>query len=461
MKANKFLSYVYLIDLILVSLWALFVLCNPESGSIVVFPIILIRLSSVFCLQLREQKAWIPILTFIMVAFSTLWLSHYDFNDFVLRPFARMYDYMVMLINRQSTLLEGAYHYLGNHGGSVPFPGEGWRIFVYSYIVWLVFTPVVVYSYLWTNQKLKPSNWNWKRICFTAMVYMVLSAIILCTNEFDYTILPGSRRPWCIVILLMPLVVGIRWHNLSLWCRRYIVIASLFLIAIIAGIYMQSIGSLIAIVISVPMFYYVVGYKWADNKTKELYRNLYLLSLSGIIFWTAQYTIDVTRIALLVISIGIVGYVTYQMWHNTRNLTNSIIVFFVGAFILPSIALGYNQFYCIESKRLHNFADYDYSYRGLLKVMSRDGFDIRDRFGYITPIEYEQIESMGDSSKPFIKFKHDGFWGIYDLERQSVVLEPEYKDILPYDKNSWRLIDEYCVRYGCHDFFVTPEYYDC
>ncbi len=459
MKTNKFLSYVYIIDLILVSLWALFALCNPVSECILVFPVILIRLTTVFWLQFTERKAWIPIFLFTFVALSTLGFRSYDYNDLVLRPFARMYDYIIMLIDRQSSLLEGAYHYLGNHGDSVPSPGLCWWIFVYGYIAWLVFAPVVIYSYLWATKKLKPSKWNLKRISYIAFAYVSSCAAVLGVNECDETILPGALRSWGLAILLIPLIVGIRWQPLSLWCRRYILIALLFFIAIIAGIYMQSIGSLLAIIISVPMFYYFVGYKWIAKETTGLWLNLYVLLLSGVIFWTAQYAIDLSRIALLIASIGIVGYVAYQMWHNTRRLTKSVTIFIVGAFILPSIALGYNQFTCIGAKRLYNYTEYDYSYRGLLKVKSFNGDAIRDRFGYITPIEYEQIESMGNSSKPFVKFKHEGFWGVYDLECQSVVVEPKYNDILPYDKNSWRLMDEFCVRYGCHDFFVSSGYY--
>lgn len=461
MKTYGILNCVYIIDLILVSLWALFAICCPESGSILVFPIILVRLAAVFCLQLRQRKALIPIFVFALAAFSTLGFRSCDFNGFVLRPFARMYDYTIMFIERQSTLLEGAYHYLSNHGDSVPSPGLSWWIFVYGYIAWLVLAPVVFYSYLWAKKRLKLSKWNWKRICCTVVAYVILCAVIFGINEYNDIILPGALRSWWLTVLLIPLLTGIRWNKLSLWCRRYIVVGSIFFIAIIAGIYMQSIGSLIAIMISVTMFYYVVGYKWADKdkKTIGVYRNLYLLLLSGIIFWTAQYAIDATRITLLVISSLLTGIVAFHLWQKTRNVTITAMIFVICAFILPSIAIGYNQFYCIESKRMHNFADYDYSYRGLLLLKSRDGFDIRDRFGYITPMEYEQIESMGDPSKPFVKFKHDCFWGVYDLERQSVVIEPEYKEIFPYDKNSWRLIDEFCVRYGCHDFFVTPGYY--
>lgn len=370
-----------------------------------------------------------------------------------------MYDYVVMLVTGHGTLLEGAYHFLGNHGDLVSKPNKSWDLFAACYITWLTMFPIVIYSYFILKKRLRKTYWCWKKIIFASILYVVLSGVIVTLYEFDQTVLPGAGRTWWLAVLLIPLLTNISWQSIPLFCRRYIILTSLFALAIMAGIYMQSMGSLIAIVVSVPLFYYFVGYKWQKIRCVSLCHNLYMLLLSGISFWTAQYAIDLTRIALLFISAVLTVIVAIHLWQNTRNVTTTSIIFVVCAFILPSIAIGYNQFNCIGSKRLYNFTDYDYSYRGLLKVRSLDGIAIRDRFGYITPPEYEQIESMDNSSKPFVKFKHDGVWGVYDLERQSVVIEPKYNDILPYDKNSWRLIDEYCVRYGCHDFFVTPGYY--
>ncbi len=144
MKSNT-LTYIYVIDLILVSLWALFALCNSVSGSILVFPVIMIRLASVFCLKQRERNAWLPIVLFVLVALSSMSFRSYNFNDFVLRPFARMYDYVAMLVAGHSTLLEGAYHFLGNHGGLVPEPNKSWDLFVACYITWLTMSSTVIY----------------------------------------------------------------------------------------------------------------------------------------------------------------------------------------------------------------------------------------------------------------------------------------------------------------------------
>lgn len=123
--------------------------------------------------------------------------------------------------------------------------------------------------------------------------------------------------------------------------------------------------------------------------------------------------------------------------------------------------MGYNQFNCIESKRLYSFTDYSYSYRGLLKVSCKNGIAIRDRFGYITPTDIDKIEPMGDSTKPYNKVKVCDGWGIYDLERQEYVVEPNslISDILPYDKHVWKLMDKNCNGFSYDKFFVGPNYY--
>ena len=72
------------------------------------------------------------------------------------------------------------------------------------------------------------------------------------------------------------------------------------------------------------------------------------------------------------------------------------------------------------------------------------------------PCEYEWVMPMGNKLKPFVKFQ-DGFaWGIYDLERQEIVVQPEYRDIFEYDNNVWRLIPE---EGGNDKYFIGPKFY--
>lgn len=452
------MNALYIVDLILVSLWGLFALCNFEPIYLLMFPFIIVRIASTFSLQLRERKSIILILTFILGILLVPAFYDYSFDDVVIRPFTRMYDYGVMFLSGESTLLEGAWHYTGNHGDLVADPGLGWKVFTVAYLLWLILMPLIIYLILIFKKKLRSSRWNWKKLFITYGFYCIFSSALLLRYKAAPISIYFLGWLWLLSVMLIPILSRLCWKGLTIWCRRYIIIISLFSVTIVAGITMEPFASLIAMVVSLPLFFYFVGYKWSGSNNKNLRVFLYMLIIPGIAFWTAQYGADETRIIILMLSFGLTGYVSFIFWNQTRKTTLSITILVVCSFILPSIALGYNQFICFGAKRLYNFKEYRYSPRGLIMVRSGKHYAIRDRFGYITP-EYEQIESMGNSSKPFVKFKHNGFWGVYDLERQSVVVEPEYNDILPYDKNSWRLMDEFSVRYGCHDFFVTPGYY--
>ncbi|MGI6218829.1 MAG: hypothetical protein ACOYJE_03060 [Bacteroidaceae bacterium] len=150
------------------------------------------------------------------------------------------------------------------------------------------------------------------------------------------------------------------------------------------------------------------------------------------------------------------GYVAIKHYRHTHNVAVSILVFFVCSFILPSISIGYNRYNGIETKRWFNFRSYYYSSRGLLYVHDDGAMGLRDRFGLIMPCKHEWVVPMGNKMKPFVKFQDDMGLGIYDLERQEVIVQPEYRDIFEYDHNVWRLIPE---EEGNDQFFIGPKFY--
>lgn len=449
----------YIIDLILVSLWAVFLFCNFDPICLLMFPFIVVRIASTFSLQLRERKSIILILTFFLGVILSPAFCDYACEDMVIRPFARMYDYGVMSLAGESTLMEGAWHYMGNHGTLVADPGMGWKVFTIAYLLWLIIFPLVIYLVLFFKKKLRSSRWNWKKICITLGLYCLFSATLL----MRYNIAPMSKYflgwLWLLSVALIPILSRLRWNGLTLWCLRFLIIESLFMVDIIAGLTMEPVTSLVAIVVSLPLFYYFVGYKWSGCNKTNLKFCLYMLVVSGIAFWTAQYGAGEVRCIILILSFGLTGCVSLLFWDFTRKITLAITILIVCSLILPSIALGYNQFACFDAKRIYNFKDYGYSPRGLIMVRSGKHYAIRDRFGYIMTPKYDAVESMGDWTKPFVKINEDGKWGVYDIEHQEVVVEPYYEDIIPYGDNSWILMDEYSESTGWHDFFVSPDYY--
>ena len=239
---------------------------------------------------------------------------------------------------------------------------------------------------------------------------------------------------------------------------RYGVVTVVFAIAFSAGFVMNSVFSLVAIFASTALFYYFVGIRWSKScqSDKSALCLVYPIVISGFLFWTAQYTTRGFCVLLLSASAASMGYVATRHYRRTHSAAASVLVFLVCSFVIPSISIGYNRYNGIETKRWFNCRTYYYSSRGLLYVLKDGAMGIRDRFGMVMPCEYEWVMPMGNKLKPFVKFQ-DGFaWGVYDLERQEIVVQPEYRDIFEYDHNVWRLISEE----GENDkYFIGPKFY--
>lgn len=239
---------------------------------------------------------------------------------------------------------------------------------------------------------------------------------------------------------------------------HYGAVTVVFAIALSAGFVMDNTFSLVAILISTVLFYYLVGVKWSESSLPDssVLCVVYPIVISGFLFWASQYTEGGFCVLLLLASAVCMSYVAIKHYKRTHNAVVSILVFLVCSFILPIISIGYNRYNGIETKRGNNFRDYYYSSRGLLCVYDDGATGIRDRFGLIMPCEYERVVLIGNKLKPFVKFQNKKAWGIYDLERQEVIVQPEYKDIFEYGHNVWRLTP---TEGGNDKFFIASKFY--
>lgn len=438
------MQYVTSFDLVAISAWGLFTLWHLEFASLLMPVMILLRLTISFTLSHQQKNtAWL-IAVFTVLFILLLGLQPTNPNESLLRPLGKMYDCLVSLFQGHSSLLEGAYHYWGNHGDNVPFPGNGWIVWALLWLSWIVLEPIAVYMVLLIRKSLVTTKWAWKKV-FLSILYYV--AFLLFLIGYKYLSLDrelDTSYLWGLFFLLLPFVLRIRKQDIPMDVFRYGVVMVVFAIAFSAGFVMNGVFSLVAMFASTILFYYFVGIKWSrpslpDSSVPYL---VYPIAISGFLFWTAQYTTRGFCILLLSASVACMGYVAIKHYRRTHSAAVSALVFLVCSFVLPIISIGYNRYNGITTKRWFNFRSYYYSSRGLLYVLEDGAIGIRDRFGLVMPCEYEWGMPIGNKLKPFVKFQ-DGFaWGIYDLERQEIVIQPEYRDIFEYDHNVWRLVSE-------------------
>lgn len=457
MNKNRLLQYVSVFDLVAISVWTLFTLWHLEFIPFLV-PVIILRLTISFALSHRQKNTVGLIALFTVLFVLELGLQPMNSNEIILRPLGKMYDCLVSLFQGHSTMLEGAYHYYGNHGDNIPFPGTGWTVWALSWLSWIVLEPVVVYVVLLVRKSLAPAKWPWKKVFLSVLCYVVF---LLFWAGYKYLRLDWKldiSYLWWLFFLLFPFVLRIRKQDVPMNVWRYGVVTVVFAIALSAGFVMNSAFSLVAIFASTALFYYFVGIRWGKScwSDKSALCLVYPIVISGFLFWTSQYTSKGFCVLLLLASAACMGYVAIRHYRRTHSATASVFVFLVCAFVLPSLSIGYNRYNGIETKRWFNFRSYHYSSRGLLYVLDDGAMGIRDRFGLIMPCEYEWVMPMGNKLKPFVKFQGDMTWGIYDLERQEIVVQPEYRDIFEYDHNVWRLVPEE----GENDkYFIGSKFY--
>lgn len=109
----------------------------------------------------------------------------------------------------------------------------------------------------------------------------------------------------------------------------------------------------------------------------------------------------------------------------------------------------------------------------VLGFMQKQIRAMRDRYGVVLPIEYDEIRIL-DPSMPYWKVERDNKWQIYDINLRELVSEERFDEIIPCNKNVYQLKSENVYAFDeetgemklkaeCIDKYLTlPEhwYYD-
>lgn len=118
---------------------------------------------------------------------------------------------------------------------------------------------------------------------------------------------------------------------------------------------------------------------------------LWMTVAAMVLFFYAQRYAGMWRVWMLVVSIAMVAYVCWQTFGKRRMLVlYALSVLYIGIF-LPTLAIGNNQYACIEHARW-GFGTLE-SYRGIffVKDTNTDRVGLRDRYGLRVKPEYDNI----------------------------------------------------------------------
>lgn len=292
---------------------------------------------------------------------------------------------------------------------------------------------------------------------FAAM--LVLAAVAECDNgvrttivyafeltgmEHDHTLrllLQDAMGAWvlfaplAIYLLMLPIrqlrKTDLTWADLAgtvLWrdrlTRTYSALMLVTLAAFFTGLSMDARTCQLTCLAATPLGYWILCRYYRAEPGR-----LWMLVAAMCLFWYAQLLPSLARVAVLLASLCMVAHVAAALFRTTKSRRVAILATLYLAVLLPSLAIGYNQYACLDTPRagFHYLAPF----RGILYVTDGSGqrYGLRDRYGLLVKPEYESIRigNQDISTWRYIYImKKDGERHYYDAYNNQFVLESEF-----------------------------------
>ena len=421
-------------DLFLTSLFGLAVWHTPMRG---LFPLslVLLRLFATFSLQEKEKGNW------LLVVLNALWLvplaasnERFIFETYIIYPVAQLIKTFMLFIGYSG--LSDVRRFLSME------PETSQEIIVkimvilasLFYYLWLLLYPVAVYIRQWRRKEFTDTRAINGRIgLIVGYMIAVLVLSCICDSYFKFI---GQYHLWLFLMALLPFAMFLKEKRpMGDTCRMYLKFVTIFYCAYILGTEMGYSNSFIGLLLPVLFYRLVCRTKGVHMQ----YRDYCILLIASVAFMVAQYGCNWVRVLFLSISAVAYGYEAYVFFRSGQSKRLAFAVFIATGFILPTLALGYNQYTVLDARKISISAD-----RGVLRTYnpSTYNYGLRDRYGELVPCEYDQLALIDHYNTSLVKVRLGKYWGFYDIEEGRMAVEPVYVKVEKESKNYLRLITE-------------------
>lgn len=446
MKRYLYGKKMFIIDLILVSIWAFFFSRYSSSGLML---LILVRIALNFEMYRKSPWALVSAIGFLIA---------YTCVDNFSRPFERMF-YNFFCAVGQSKLMVAIF--------SEPFEWEmkAWIGSISAlWFIWLAVLPIVVGIRLHNIGEIQwKRKWIW--------IYLIPVTGLCSWVMFDEGSVGGILLG--LVISLLPVLYWCMYERKGRsliqtlinqkeirWSLAY---AVFMLFAVTIGL--KDISSLKLVgVLTLPALFYIMLTR-SMNAGIVLTRICVALSAAGLCYWLTLHNGETETVILFIIAFGLIAYSGVAIVCKTHKwLYPLLLVTSIPIMIIPAI-LGLNPYVVTD-------ADYTRMYVTNLSV--RNGvyvvekyveiaepdkphfcgrkYGLRDRYGIILPIVYDELKPVDrcgryiatNSPDKYGCMKADQRYGVYDLRKRVFVVNPDNLEVAELEKiddKSFKLIN--------------------
>ena len=320
--------------------------------------------------------------------------------------------------------------------------------------IWLVIYPLAVYIYKRAKKQLVPGTMGtWKSVGLCVYIFgcTIVSSIVLSVSD-------KTTIGMAVLAFMLMLIPTIFYRNniKDMFTRgevAYLLTLAMFIVGYVCGIGLELKSAIT--VCTLPAAFFALMNWYIRRETT--YKDILLIVGASVVFWCAQYTTNMVRISMLLISLAMMTVAVIRFAIDTKKNWASAGLYVVIALIMPVFCLGYNPYSVLEASRAWHFDKYYGSPDGILCVRSGDTGGLRDRYGVILPVDrYNRIELL-TPSKPYCKVRKDGKWQIYDIERQELVSDEWFEDVILCDEYVYRLKTQNGDKYLSLRWYYNPD----
>lgn len=446
MKQNLYGKKMFIIDLILVSIWALFFSRYSTPGLLLLIPA---RIALSFEMQRKTPWTLVSAIGFI-IAYSCI-----NNSD---EPSERMFFNFFCAIGESKQMITIF---------SKPFEWgtKAWINTISTvWYIWLAVLPVVVGICLHNITQIRwKKKWIWIYLlpssifCMLTMInvgitgFILLGLVIVTLPVVYWSIYDRHGRS--------PIQLLLKDRNIG-W---YVLYTLLFLSAITIGLKDISSMKLIGLIIFPAVFYILLTVSLRLGTI--LIRCCIALSLSGWLYWLTFDTDKTGTIVLLSLAIGLIIFAGVTMIVKTKNRKASLALMLIVPTIIIPGTLGLNPYVVIDA---------DYTRMYLSNISVRNGvyvveryldkcdsvqlyyygrkYGLRDRYGIILPMEYDELKAFdryGQYIATISTIHNDSLksgqrYGVFDLRNRTFVVNPQtldVSDLIKIDNKSFKLIN--------------------
>ena len=448
MDNSRFTKITHIADLVICSMWLLLVAHEDISGwminpFILLFPTLRIWIS--FLMKRQSKMMVVPIVVLALLT-SCMFLDRSPRYLLFVGPWETLLTSIGALFGMNSVRSVEFHELLGEVCKNI--------ISIVGYI-WLVIYPLAVYIYKRAKKQLTPDTIGiWKCIGLCAYIFCctIVSSIVLSVSD-------KTTIGMAVLAFMLMLIPSIFYRNniKEMFTRGevvYLLTLAMFTVGYVCGIGLELKSAIT--VCTLPAAFFALMNWYIRRETT--YKDILLIVGASVVFWCAQYTTNMVRIAMLLLSLALMAVAIIRFAIDTKKNWTSAGLYVMIALIMPVFCLGYNPYSVLEASRAWHFDKYYGSPDGILCVRAGDTGGLRDRYGVILPIDrYDRIELL-TPSKPYCKVRKDNKWQIYDIERQELVSNEWFEDVIPCDEYVYRLKSQNGDKYLSLRWYYNPDH---